>query len=520
MMGQVEVYLAAVGLSLRERLEKREGEQMRTFNVVLTSLGLSLVLGLFGCGSGSSEPTSPAKTEEAPAEEAADSDESAAQSEVGSFKKMKLAGSAYHYELENVGSFAGERYDVQVQYKGAIGFDGDDAQLIGLDGKPMLDGQAIAGIEYLANGIYMVALDSEEMNNVGLVSLSDGLLIPCETAKVVTKTEDPADARFLEVIYATEETDNQDEAFIYSTDAMISFKPEEGDILYKGYAKVFDLEKRAFVDGVQIDNASPTAMKDLGDAFVVEGTDGTYTMYDARGKELWSSSGYPSVNSHTLSVSDGGAYTIIDATGKASFTSSEPIGQFTNADDLYTISGSDAERVIDSTGNLVLKDPQEDVIGEYGGLFVVKEGDTTKIIDSKGKVFADDVEEFTVNQRLPGILSYKNLDGKQALCFTDGRIVEIGDNYASDLVCKDGEDNYLVLSKGDFSLKLASTETLGIGLISGRSDASLSTRGLYDLFTGEMLLDESYESIDWAGGYIYAFKEGTWSVYEAKLVQE
>ncbi|MBQ2061288.1 MAG: hypothetical protein II458_01260, partial [Oscillospiraceae bacterium] len=47
--------------------------------------------------------------------------------------------------------------------------------------------------------------------------------------------------RYLLVVYGTEETKNEDEAFFYATESWFSIQPEDGDVFYKGYAKVYDL---------------------------------------------------------------------------------------------------------------------------------------------------------------------------------------------------------------------------------------------------------------------------------------
>ena len=491
--------------------------------LVATLLGLSLACGLYGCGGGSSEPATSPDTE-APVEEVAEEEvatEEAANTGIGDFVEMKLPSSAYHYELNEVSSFAAERGFLQIQRNAPISFDSNDnALLLGLDGKPLLDGQAIRGIEYFANGVYTYAADVEDVNNCGLVSLTDGMLLGPEAAKVAYKTEDPADARFLEVIYATEETDNKDECFIFATDAFFALSPDEDDVMYKGYAKVFDLKNKRFVEGVQIDNASLHALHDLGDAFVVEGTDEVYTMYDENGKELWSSDYYPSFSTSTLMFTGSGKSMIVDSTGKTTFEYDGYLSALSNSDDLYTYTEDEKEYAIDSKGNLVLKDGYEDVYACYHGMFVVTDDGVTKIVDSNGNVLADDLQEFTPQETLPGVITYKNTNDKYALCFSDGRVVEATDSSSSSLAFEDEDGNCLVLADGTFSLKVDYSDALDKGLISGRGDDNMSTYGLYDLFTGKELLDSSYTAIEDAGGYIFARKDGVCTVYEAKLVQD
>lgn len=494
---------------------------MRRTGLVVATVGLGLALSLFGCG-GSGSSGASQESEAAPEEQEQVAEEEEPAEEEPSFElgkaELAVSGCNYRYKLKEVGSFAGGKNDVSFQYDGAIGFNSDgDPQLLGLDGKPLLDGAAIRGIDYWADGYFLVALDVDDVNNVGLVSIKDGLVIPAEAATLTYATENPEDARFVEVIYATEETDNKDECFVYSTDRMFSLGAEEGDTMYKGYAKVFDLEAGAFVDNVEITNGSRNAMKDLGDAFVVEDEDGTYTMYDASGKEVWSTDYYPDFGTHSLAFSSDGMYRIIDATGTETFATEGYLRSLTSTDDLYILNQDDTDYVIDSHGNVVLENTYEQVIDEHDGLFCVKlDESTTAIVDATGKVLTDDVEEYTATALIPGIVTYKNGAGKRCLCLSDGRLIEDIDGSMSDIDFYQ-DDNHLVIKTGGYDVTLASVTVLDRALIRGHADSSSSLYSLYDLFTGKELLDASYETINWAGGYVYAFKDGTWTVYEAKL---
>ena len=502
---------------------------MRSTSRTMVALALGLTLCLPGCGGGSQPSSASGEAEgaaeeqsqdeaagEEEAEEEAPAEEQAASQELGK-AELEIGGCNYAYELKEVGSFAGDKNVPSFQYKGAIGFnDSSQPQLLGTDGKPLMDGAAIRGIEYWADGLYVVALENDEINNTGLVSLTDGVLVPLEAATLEYATEKPEDARFVEVVYATDKTDNEDECFVYSTDKMVSISVEEGDTMYKGYAKVYDLEKHAFVDGVEITNGSRNAMKDLGDAFVVQDEDDKYTMYDASGKEVWSSSEYADFGRHTLTYQADGKSYIVDATGQPTFVTEGYLNTLTSTDDLYIMQDGDDKQVIDSKGNVVLEETYEKVIGEYDGIFAVSDAGKSMIVDAQGKVLTDDVEEFTVSPLLPGILTYKNGAGKRMLCLSNGTLIEDIDGSMSDMdFYKD--DSHLVVSTGSYDVTVTSPSVLTTGLIRGHVDGSSDTYALYDLFSGTELLDASYETINWAGGYVYAFKDGTWTVYEAKL---
>ena len=489
---------------------------------MVLATGVCLSVALFGCGgSGGSSSEAPADIDEGVeevAEEEEPAESEAAPSELGTVD-LEVASSDYHYELTEVASFEGDRRDVSFQYDGAIAFDDDgNPMLVGADGKPLCDGATIRSIEYWADGIYAVALDADDINDTGLVSMTEGELVPFEAAAITYATDDPADARFLEVIYATEQTDDEDECFIYATEDMVSVSIGEDDVMYKGYAKVFDLKKGAFVDGVKIDNGSRTALKDLGDSFLVEEKDGTTTMYSPKGKELWSTKDYPDVGKNSLCISGSDGYQIINAKGTPSFTTDGYLNTLASTDDLYILNNGDEDaKVIDSEGRVALDGGFESVTGEYGGMFVIKQDGKTVIVDPKGETLADDVQDYTAQSIIPGYIMYQDGDDNRIFFKSDGTTMEIKDGSFYDMVCYDGSD-YLVLKDGSYSLTLDGVDTLDLALVRAKADGS-DAYTVYDLFTGEQVLDDAYEVVDWAGGYVYAFKDGTWTVFEAKRVQ-
>lgn len=49
----------------------------------------------------------------------------------------------------------------------------------------------------------------------------------------------------------------------------------------------------------------------------------------------------------------------------------------------------------------------------------------------------------------------------------------------------------------------------------------VSKYGVYDLFTGEQLLDDEYDAVGYAAGCVFVHEStGTWTVYEAELAQD
>ena len=427
----------------------------------------------------------------------------------------------YSYELEEVGSFKADKYDVDFQRSGALEVKGtnDDPEiyLLGPDGKRLLD-QKITGLNYLGNGVYAVNIDNgDEINNCGLVNTDGKQLLDFEAAVIKTVTNKAEDGRFAEVVYATKKTDKKEDAFVYSTDDNFSISPDEDDTMYEGYAEVFDLKKGKKVKGVRITNNTYNALHDLGDSFIVEQEDGSKIMYDASGKEIWNSgSSYTNISDHGVVVSEGNTYSIVDSKGKMRYESENSLTSVQGPNGYFMENTGDKEyTVIDMDGNQVLKGSYDYISYEAGGLFDVGQDDDERVVDGNGKTIVEHSAGELV-EIVPGYCKSYNKD--ETVLLEAGKEVLKGDSSSVKyMVVKNDDDKYFVFEDGDYSLELSYISAYGTALVCGKEDSSSSEYGLYDLFTGKTLLDQKYEKVGMAGGYIYAYADGTWTTYEVEL---
>ena len=126
-------------------------------------------------------------------------------------------------------------YEDEVAYYTLYSYMGED-----------LMGKTYNNFEYFVDGITAAYTYSEEVPQCSLINVNTGETYLEDEACQIEQLSD----RFYYVIYATEQTEDKDEAFIYFTDNMFSIAPDEDDILYKGYAKIFDLEAGDFVGDI------------------------------------------------------------------------------------------------------------------------------------------------------------------------------------------------------------------------------------------------------------------------------
>ena len=346
-------------------------------------------------------------------------------------------------------------------------------------------------------------------------------MIPHEAAVICwIDCLDKSARRYLEVIYTTGKTDNKDEAFIYSTDNSFSMAYEAGDTLYKGYAKVYDTVKKRFVPDVQITYADRTALEAVGNAFTYADETGTKTLYDENGKAIVScDSYYGETDGHVFIVKDDtGTYTVYNDAGEILNKSDKIISAVTGEGVLQCFD-SDTQKnyLIDYAGNRLTKDEYDLVYTDSAGVLCVKQqSGELALIDREGNVIASIAGE-GYSSHIPGYFHVENPDGQYTVYTAKGKVCDnCTERYK--LLAKDESGKFFVWNTQSYSLELdpnaTNTGTYPIGLV--ESANAEYKKGLYDVFNGNMILEDLYDSFTYDGQMIYGYKNDTqtWDIYK------
>lgn len=168
------------------------------------------------------------------------------------FKKTKIEDSTFYDGLkaEKVGTI-----DVDwISSSNSNGFvyEAEDGKY----GIMTLDGKRDTGAIYTmcrAYDNYFLATTAEiqddanidDLNCYGVVDVNGKELVPMEYAAIKELNE-----RYIRVCEATEQTDNEDEALVYSSDDWLSVFPDEDDTFYKGNWYVYDAVEGKCLDGI------------------------------------------------------------------------------------------------------------------------------------------------------------------------------------------------------------------------------------------------------------------------------
>lgn len=146
---------------------------------------------------------------------------------------------------------------------------GEQQYILDLNGEAKLDKPYDDLYAIVGNGVCVVRMDSEDVPQFGVVNAYTGQeLVPCEAAEIEKLSD-----RYLRIYYWTGEGTQEDHFNSYYDTETYE------EVYYKGYSKIFDLEKGQFVPGLE--NATPA-----GDMLYVSVDYKTKEVFDADGKSV------------------------------------------------------------------------------------------------------------------------------------------------------------------------------------------------------------------------------------------
>lgn len=437
------------------------------------------------------------------------------------------------YELEPEGSLSEENINLSFSYDSLLNRGSESYDFLSTAGDVLVSN--ISNTEYLENGLYAVRgqFETDDVNKTGLFTAEGETLIPEEAAAVyLPDNRKDGSARFLGVIYATETTDNKDECIIYFTDNFVSFDVGEDDTMYKGYAKIFDLEKKAFVEGVEPASFYSGDFYDLGDSFVLSGG-GSTDMYDPDGNKIWSSTGYCSgCTADGLAIRIDNKNYIVNSAGQDVFKTDFSVDPLNTGLNYFKLYNNDEKgyQAVDMNGNPVLDGFYSSIYQTNGYVFNVSpvsedeaEKDKELYVTADGTVLSENAEYLDVTLGGYGTARMEDSD-KAALVTPNGFYDDLEDGGHLQF---GPEKTFAVLNTGELSLTFDEETSVGRlkdGMIAvAEKNSSGTVCSAYDLFTGEQILPAEYDAIQVAGNHLFAQKATSsgghvWDVFKIHLV--
>ena len=438
------------------------------------------------------------------------------------------AADEYHVELDQVGSFTKEGIRV---YSGTFveGVSDDEAYAYDMNGKKIFT-DTIKGVENLEKGVYKYTkANGSDVNDSALVNADGKVLIPFEYAFYAWPGRyDSTQSRYILAYYGTEETESEEEALFYMTDDMIAVGgPGKNDTLYKGYAKIFDIQNEKFVDNLQFEQVDRyDTVNIVGNSILVQNADGSHTLYDSEGKKLLDLNSRVEANEKVIverSETNSGCR-IYDENGTEISKSGESISTFSSTSGYLYYYDSGKYVVIDEKGNKVLSDPVDSVYSEDCDIFRIKGDGPYIIIDKNGKELGQTEGDYTYlgygrYVLETGVKTY-TLTGPSGTLAEEVKEESYGSIYTKNgsIICFNDGTGFLTYDDSA-TYRVYGDCVLYVDPGNGDDPA------LYDMFSGKKLLDDGFSYVNDLGGRLvleyrdgpdYTYKTLTYSVVEGK----
>ena len=459
-------------------------------------LALAMLLALCACGSGA--PAAGGGSTPA----AANSD--AASADVSSLSiSLTKAGEIENSKMENVSFYSAGM--VREEEDGTV-------RLVDPEGNP--GSEAYLAVEEVSDSLpdyFVVIKDADAYPNMsGLASVKDGELIPCEFS-LAKKLND----RYLEIIYATKQVTDEKDTFIYFTSDMITFRPDSDDEMFAGYAKVFDLERGAFVPDLQWDD-NQIEVYTLGENICLC-TMHSVTVYSPDGKVL-SEIDEGSFFQFDESVecfyeSDSESTRLYDDTGKLVDTLDFKVSKCYGAD-VFAKLTDDSYEMVDASGKKLTDRALKHTPTKVGDLFYSRLSDDTFVVmDSQFNDLLSGAE--SAYEAELGFIKAEMADGTYALVAPNGAVIRgfaSSPYMLSDVQSGTEADLAFLYEDGDYTFKLEEGRAGAIPMaFVSRIDR---LNGLYSAVDGTQLLSEKYKEMYYVNNMLYAQSDAGWEVYE------
>ena len=428
------------------------------------------------------------------------------------------ASGDYHIELEEVGQFTKD--GLRVSYDSFLEVTANNkANVYDMKGGKVFS-EPVKSSEYLERDMYEYAKsDSSDVNSTALVNADGKVLIPFEYAFYAWPGRSgDTNKRFIFAYYGTEETESTDEALFYTTKDMIAIgSPGKDDTLYKGYAKIFDIQNEKFVDSLQFERVDKyETVKIVGGSILVRNEDGTHTLYDADGKSILDLKGsVDTTNTVIIEDSTGGSGSrVYDESGKEIFSSDVRIDSFTSTNN-YLYQYKDGKyTVLDSTGKQLFDTQFTSIPTEEYNVFKVRDSGTTTFYDVSGKeIGSTEGDSWSLGY---GRFALQTGIKTFTLIGPSGTIAEeVKEEQLGSVYSKDGS----IVALNDGSPYLAMDENYSYKIYDGGVLAATTygdgEPGIYDIFTGKKLVDDGFKNVYRLGDRIVLeYRDGADYVYK------
>ncbi|MEI3301733.1 MAG: hypothetical protein V8R67_14140 [Eubacterium sp.] len=376
---------------------------------------------------------------------------------------------------------------------------------------------------------FEVRMPSGEVNNVGLYSEDGEELIPCN-ASIIERVH--GSSRYLKVIYATKKTKNEKKAiFFTSNDMLSSIAPGDDDVMYEGYVQFYDLKEKRMVPLTSniTSNYEADKYEACGNSLIYDNTmNDQVIVYNADGQEIKSYTHSTII----LSIGDGmycinkgmdyqgnDTYIVCDENANELLKKTKGMQCSYGYGDYIQVCKKDDASVCDRNGQEIIPSGKYSSFEGLQGnnIFHMKKGEKNVYITQDGNEI---YTSKTSDSKLSNGVFYCDAKG-DTYDVVDERGLLTTTKTIPDLALyqeENGTNSYFVYNQKEYVPFSASNYTTK-GVLLKTQEEETALYSLHELVDGTLLLDNCNE-IFWIDNYIYASKDGKWSVYKVSIPEK
>ena len=373
--------------------------------------------------------------------------------------------------------------------------------------------------EYLGEDLWVARIEGDGINTMGLYRTDGTCLIQPKAALIQwpENVEDPSqlmleaetNCRYLKVYWAQSVTTDKNEALLWQGNVEVYPSPLDNAVMHTGYYRVYDLQEQRFV-GDLISRTGYRAMMVCADLFCIQDSGRVY-LYNADGEIVLDVMGEATVGNGCILVQNGGTYYVYDENGNNTYTSNTYIrlcGDYTR----YLVYDPDECYLLNLQGERILEESFDQIGQLYQDTLIVQKDGKYGLIRLDGSWVVPCQYKY-IRYIGSGYFDATTPGGTHTAIGPEG-IVATKEKYSTYYMVLKKNGNFLVVNEHTFSLDLSQLKPRELveGVVSVE-DPVTGMKGVYDLFTGQRLLDTVYETVQYNAGCLYAYRNGTWEAY-------
>ena len=416
-------------------------------------------------------------------------------------------------KLKEVGKITDEK----VHFTSDLVYTGEseeDVECLDYLGKPISGGGAVYVDKLDNTGLFAYYKKGGDILYEGLIDAQGNELVsPDQKVGLFSALND----RYLIAYFPEATTTNEDEAIYYMTSSQFSFMPDEGDVLYTGTVKLYDIANKKFIESTT-EHFAPNYHAN-GDIISYYGDNDEVVYVDAVSDKVVELDGYSDlVAGKYFVVYEDSKYDVYDKDKSLVYVSDYNIMGYDETSYYLKFLDSDTSKygLLNINFEQVLDAKYKYINYLDENLFTYCDNDSSLygLLGADGKELTQQVYSLISKTDSEGYYYGKKENGKYDLFDSTGKVVDTdnADGYYG-FASKKADDGYatLVLDTGEFSIK-SSSALYDLGNNIGYDSKE---NILYNMKTGETLA-EGFDKAYTAYGYIYVQKDKEVTVYEVE----